>query len=93
MFVKRQHLSKDYKYYRKVELSRGLPLSAHIEARHRSPKIINIDHLNKHECSHPTPIKNIDHTHRGIKKISNMSLILTQNKTNTKNPNTSIPTE
>ena len=41
----------------------------------------------------PSPPKNIDHTHWGIRKILNMSLILTQNKNNTKNPNISIPTK
>ena len=33
--------------------------------------------------------QNLDHTHRGIKNISNMSLILIQNKTNTNKPNIS----
>ena len=46
--------------------------------------MINIDHLNKYKCSHLIPTKNIDHTHRGIKNILNMSLILIQNKTITK---------
>ena len=53
--------------------------------------MINIDHLNKYKCSHLIPTKNIDHTHRGIKNILNMSLILIQNKTITnKNKNKSL---
>ena len=50
--------------------------------------------MNKmNEYLHPIPTKNIDHTHRGIKNILNMSLILIQNKTNTQNPNISIRTK
>ena len=42
----------------------------------------SMNNINK--CSHPIPTKNIDHTHQGIKKIFNMSLIITQKKNNTK---------
>ena len=89
----RLHLLKGSNSYRLVSLLWGLTSNAHNEARHRSPTIINLDHLNKYECSHPIPIKNLDHTHWGIKTILIMSLILTQNKTNTKNTNISIPTK
>ena len=37
------------------------------------------------------PIKKMDQTRQGIKNILNKSLILIQNKTNTKNPNISFP--
>ena len=37
------------------------------------------------ECSHIIPTKSLGHTHQGIKNIFNMSPILTQKKTNTKN--------
>ena len=42
----------------------------------------SINNINKY--SHPILTKNIDHTHQGIKNIFNISLILTQKKTNTK---------
>ena len=42
------------------------------------------------KCSHPIPTKNIDYTHQGIKNIFNMSLIITQKKTN-KKPQKSNP--
>ena len=48
--------------------------------------MINQDHLmNKiNKISHPIPTKNLDNTHKGIKKIFNTTLIITQKKTNTK---------
>ena len=57
----------------------------------QSIKIIQWIKINS--CSHPILTKNIDYTHRGVKNIFNMSLIIPQNKTNTKNPNISIPTK
>ena len=41
----------------------------------------------------PYPTIFFYHTYREIKNMFNMSLILTHNKTNTKNRNISIPTE
>ena len=48
--------------------------------------MINQDHSmnNLNKCPYPIPTKNLDHTHQGIKNISNMSLVLNQTKTNTK---------